>query len=95
MKKIMYDFLTHLNPNLIIVRTKFGDSYRNNGDVFSIHDKRTAINSLCNCFGISLPESAEVFVCWLKTRPVYVRLENTTTDVFVPYIPDTTSSTLS
>lgn len=80
----MFDFLDNLYPNFVVRKTKFGNSYVNNDDVFSIHDKRTAINNLCSFFSITMSEGAEVFVSWLKTKPVYVRLENSTTDIFVP-----------
>ena len=84
--KLMYDFLDNLYPTIIKVDLGNSNSYsyRNNDEVFNIHDKRTAINSLCSFFSITMSESAEVFYSWLETRPLYVKLENSTTDIFVP-----------
>lgn len=84
MNKLMYNFLDNLYPNFVVRKTKFGNSYINNGDLFSVEDKMCAIKSICNFFSVTVFDGTVIFKSWIKTKPVYVRLENSTTDIFVP-----------
>ena len=88
----MYDFLDSLYPTFYVHETKFGNVFYDKGTMFSAMDKWYAIDSLCQFFSITFSEGDEVFESWVKTKPVYVRLGNSTTDVYVPKIPETYSS---
>ena len=93
MNKVMYDFLDSLYPTFFVHETKFGNALKYDGGlIFSAINKWDAMDSLCQFFSLTLPESDEVFESWVKTKPVYVRLGNSTTDVYVLKIPETYSS---
>ena len=93
MEKQMYNFLDTCYPTVFILETKFGNAVKYDRNlVFSVMDKHFAVDHLCSFFSLTIPEGQDVFDSWLKTRPVYVRLGNSTTDVYVPKISETYSS---
>ena len=91
----MYKFLDTCYPTVFVVETKFGNAVKYNGNqVFAVMDKHFAVDHLCSFFSLTIPEGQDVFDSWLKTRPVYVRLGNSTTDVYVPKPIKTITSTV-
>lgn len=80
----MFRFLNTLRPNLYIIRTKFGDVPQYYGEwnrYYAIVDvKYKDIVKLCNTFGISKEDGELVYNKWLKTKPVYTRMKNSTNE---------------
>ena len=86
MCKPMYMFLDKLHPNLFRYRTKFGiiPRYNKRGSytISGVRDKD--IMKLCNTFNISWEDGKNVYTSRLSTKPVAVRIKNSTNeDVFV------------
>ena len=86
MYKPMFMFLDKLNPGIFRYRTKFGIIPRyNRGGSYTIVDvKDKDIKKLCNTFNLSWEDGKDVYTYWLSTKPVAVRIKNSTNeDVFV------------
>ena len=82
---MMFKFLDLMNPNMFILETKFGNVSSYNGeDNFIVGDeRRKQILSLCSFFSCEFDYGLSVYEKWLSGKPVYVRIKNSTTDVFV------------
>ena len=85
MEQMMFRFLDLLNPNIFVLETKFGNVPRYNGeDNFIVgEEKRKQIKLLCNMFSCEYNDGLSVYDKWLSSKPVYVRLKSSTSDVFV------------
>ena len=86
MERQMYKFLDHLNPNIFLLETKFGiiPRYGIKGDYVIGEVKRKHIKMLCNFFSSDLDYCTDVYEQWLDSKPVCVRLKNSTNeDTFV------------
>ena len=86
MEQMMFRFLDLLNPNIFVLETKFGNVPRYNGeDNFIVgEEKRKQIKLLCNMFSCEYNDGLSVYDKWLSSKPIYVRLKSSTSDVFVP-----------
>jgi hypothetical protein len=82
MENTMFRFLNTLRPNLYSIRTKWGDipTYYTDRDYLPVDVKRKDIVKLCNTFGISNEDGELVYNKWLKTKPVYTRMKNSTNE---------------
>ena len=86
----MFKFLDHLNPNIFLLETKFGTipRYSREGDyVFDFvvgDEKRKQILLLCSFFSCEYSDGLSLYDKWLSTKPIYVRMKNSTTDLLVP-----------
>lgn len=86
MEKMMFKFLDLMNPNMFRLETKFGNVPRYNGeDNFIVgNEKRRQILLLCDFFSCEFDNGLSVYEKWLSSKPVYVRIKNSTTDFLVP-----------
>lgn len=89
MEQLMYKFLETTNPNLFMLKTKFGITpYHHNGDNYVISDeKRKVAHKLCDFFSCDYSYACLVYDKWLQTKPVCVRVvdpEDNTKSIYVP-----------
>lgn len=85
MEKMMFKFLDLMNPNMFMVETKFGvlPLYNREETILIGDERRNQIMSLCSFFSCEFDYGLSVYEKWLSGKPVYVRIKNSTTDVFV------------
>lgn len=85
MEKMMFKFLDHLNPNMFLLETRFGNipRYNREGSYVVTSEKHKQILLLCDFFSCEFDNGATVYEKWLSSKPIYVRLKNSTSDVFV------------
>lgn len=85
---MMFEFLNTFCPDVFLLRTKFGiiPRYNNNPDNCSFEEiKRKHVKMLYNFFSCDLDYCTDVYKQWLNSKPIYVRIKNSTNDsVFVP-----------
>ena len=96
MEKLMFKYLDNRHPNFFRYETKFGIVPRfirdDNYVVGDIIRKDTL--SLCNLFSCEFEYASSVYKKWMNSKPVYVRIKNSTNGyLFVP-ADDVTPSTL-
>jgi hypothetical protein len=89
MEKLILAYLNVTYPNVYTYRCKFGDIlYLNNNSVFDnhLHIKRVnVVAQLVLLFSCDELDAYDVFDSWRDSRPVYVRVVNSTNDaVLVP-----------
>ena len=86
MEKMMFKFLDLRNPNMFLLETKFGiiPRYSREGNYVIGEEKLKQIEVLCDFFSCEYGYGLSVYDKWLNSRPVYVRIKNSTSDVFVP-----------
>lgn len=82
MEKLMYMFLDSLNPDIFILKTKFGTlpHYSRGGSYLIGDEKRRQILLLCEFFPCEYDFGLSIYDKWLKTKPVCIRLK----DTFIP-----------
>lgn len=83
----MFRYLDSRNPGFFRYRTKFGiiPRYNRKGDYVVGNEKRKDIERLCRFFSIHHYDGKDIYERWLETKPIYVRIKNSTNDnVFVP-----------
>lgn len=90
METLMRKFLDHLNPNTFLVETKFGCLPHYEGTIFADTTKRQQVWLLCDFFSCEYNDGLEVYDRWLSSKPVYVRIYNSTTEF--TYVPKTYSN---
>ena len=85
MEKVMFKFLDRLNPNMFLLETKFGTipRYSREGDYVIGEEKLKQVSLLCDFFSCENDYGLSVYDKWLSSKPVYVRIKNSTSDVFV------------
>ena len=88
MEKHMFNFLDLMNPNMYVLETKFGTipRYNREGTYVISEEKRTQIWLLCSFFSCKYDDGLSVYDKWLSTKPIYVRMKNSTTDLLVPIL---------
>ena len=86
MEKMMFKFLDLMNPNMFLLETKFGaiPRYSREGDYLVGDERRDQIMSLCSFFSCEFDYGLSVYEKWLSSKPVYVRIKNSTTSLLVP-----------
>ena len=86
MENMMFKFLDHLNPNMFILETKFGliPRYSRGGNYVVGDERREQILLLCDFFSCEFDYGLSIYEKWLSGKPIYVRVKNSTSDVFVP-----------
>ena len=86
MEKQMFNFLDFMNPNMYVLETKFGTipRYNREGNYVIGDEKRKQILLLCSFFSCEYDDGLSVYNKWLSTKPIYVRMKNSTTDLLVP-----------
>ena len=83
----MFRYLDNIRPNVFVLKTKFGNvpRYNREGDFVVGNEKRKDIERLCRFFSIHHYDGKDVYDRWLETKPIFVRIKNSTNDsVFVP-----------
>ena len=82
----MFNFLDLMSPNMYVLETKFGTipSYNREGNYVIGDEKRKQILLLCSFFSCEYDDGLSVYNKWLSTKPIYVRIKNSTTDLLVP-----------
>lgn len=85
MEKMMFKFLDHLNPNMFMLETKFGvlPFYNREETILIGDERRKQISLLCDFFSCEFDYGLSVYEKWLNGKPIYVRVKNSTSDVFV------------
>ena len=87
MEKLMFKFLDQIRPNMFVLKTKFGNvpAYNRSGNFVVGDEKRKDIERLCRFFSIHDYDGKYIYEKWLGTKPIYVRIKNSTNDtVLVP-----------
>ena len=82
----MFLFLDEMNPDMFILRTKFGTlpHYSRKGTYVISDEKRRQVKLLCEYFSCDFANGLKVYDKWLLGKPVYVRIKNSTNEyVFV------------
>ena len=85
MEKMMFKFLDDLDPNMFRYRTKFGIiPHYSRGGTYLVSDERSRqVIMLCKFFSCEYNYGLSVYEKWLETKPIYIRMKNSTTEVFV------------
>lgn len=86
----MFKFLDTLNPNMFLLETKFGTipKYERGGNYLIGFEKKKDIMRLSDFFSITYSDAELIYEDWLMSKPVYVRIKNTTTEyTYIPKIP--------
>lgn len=88
MEKLMFKFLDALNPEFFRYETKFGiiPRYEREDGNYVVGDIVCKdIMRLCNYFSCEFEYASSVYKKWMETKPVYVRIKNSTNSyLFVP-----------
>lgn len=85
MEKLMFDFLDDLDPNMFRYRTKFGviPHFSRGGTYLVSDEKSRQIIMLCKFFSCEYNYGLSVYERWMNSKPIYVRMKNSTTEIFV------------
>ena len=87
MEKLMFKFLDQIRPNMFVLKTNIGNvtRYNRSGNFVVGDEKRKDIERLCRFFSIHDYDGKYIYEKWLETKPIYVRIKNSTNDtVLVP-----------
>lgn len=73
----MWKYLDEMYPHVIQIETKFGTAIFNGEKYFHFNN---AVQSLVNMFDCSRDDAANTFKDWEKSRPVMVKIKNSTNE---------------
>jgi len=78
MKKLMFLFLDEMNPEMFILKTKFGNipKYGREGNYCIGDEKHNQVKKLCEYFTLGYFEGLKTYDEWLNKKPILQRKKN-------------------